>query len=117
MKQDTGIDGGGKITLSGRGMTRILHLVSAWDQKTPRLTVQHLGFTTEAPNTKETKQGGAAIFRDGGSLDVIDCQFTDNHSASTGQDVSGGAITSQGVGDTIVVGSSFSGNAGATATR
>jgi hypothetical protein len=116
IKQDTVIDGGGKVTLSGGGKTRILHLASAWDQKTAKLTVQHLGFqggfTTDAPNTKETKQGGAAIFRDGGSLDVIDCQFADNHCASTGQDVSGGAITSQGVGDTIVVGSSFSGNSG-----
>ena len=52
------------------------------------------GFTTDVPNTKDTNQGGAAIFRDGGSLDVIDCQFTNNHCARTGQDVSGGAITS-----------------------
>jgi hypothetical protein len=116
IKKDTVIDGGGKVTLSGGGKTRILHLASAWDQKTPKLTVQHLvftgGFTTDVPNTKETKQGGAAIFRDGGSLDVIACQFTNNHCASTGQDVSGGAITSQGVGDTVIVGSAFSGNSG-----
>jgi hypothetical protein len=116
IKKDTVIDGGGKVTLSGGGKTRILHLASAWDQKTPRLTVQHLAFTggqtSDVPNTKETTQGGAAIFRDGGSLDVLDCQFTDNHCASTGQDVSGGAITSQGVGDTVIVGSSFSGNSG-----
>jgi hypothetical protein len=116
VKQDTVIDGGGKITLSGGGKTRILHLASAWDQKTPKLTVQHLaftgGFTTDVPNTKDTTQGGAAIFREGGSLDVIDCQFTDNHCAQTGQDVSGGAITSQGVGDTVIVGSTFTGNSG-----
>jgi hypothetical protein len=116
IKQDTVIDGGGKVTLSGGGKTRILHLASAWDQKTPKLTVQHLaftgGFTTDVMNTKETTQGGAAIFRDGGSLEVIDCQFTDNHCAATGQDVSGGAITSQGVGTTVIVGSAFSGNSG-----
>jgi hypothetical protein len=116
IKKDTVIDGGGKVTLSGGGKTRILHLASAWDQKTPKLTVQHLGFTagftTDVPNTKETTKGGAAIFREGGSLDVIDCQFTDNHCASSGQDVSGGAITSQGVGDTVIVGSAFSGNSG-----
>ncbi len=62
--------------------------------------------------TKATTQGGAAIFRDGGSLDVIDCQFTDNHCAQTGQDVSGGAITSQGIGTTIIAGSTFKGNSG-----
>jgi hypothetical protein len=116
VQQDTVIDGGNLVTLSGGGTTRILHLASAWDQTAPKLTVQHLaftaGFTTDAPNTTDTDQGGAAIFREGGSLDVIDCQFTDNHCATTGQDVSGGAITSQGVGDTVIVGSRFSGNSG-----
>jgi hypothetical protein len=29
-------------------------------------------------NTKETTQGGAAIFQEGGSLTVINCTFTDN---------------------------------------
>lgn len=114
--KDTVIDGGGKVTLSGGGKTRILHLASAWDQTGPKLTVQRLtfinGFTTDVPNTKETNQGGAAIFRDGGSLDVIECTFSNNHCASSGQDVSGGAVTSQGVGSTIIVGSAFSGNSG-----
>jgi len=116
VKKDTVIDGGGSVTLSGGGKTRILHLVSAWNVTTPKLTVQHLaftgGFTTDVANTKATTQGGAAIFRDGGSLDVIDCQFTGNQCASTGQDVSGGAVTSQGVGDTVIVGSTFKGNSG-----
>ncbi len=116
IKTDTILDGGGKITLSGGGATRILHVASAWDQTSPHVTVQHLsfekGFTTDAPNTKATDQGGAAIFREGGSLDVIDCHFTDNHCASTGQDVSGGAITSQGIGETVIVGSTFTGNSG-----
>jgi hypothetical protein len=114
--QDTVIDGGGLVTLDGGGKTRILHVASAWDQTSPHLTVQRLGLTggltTDVPNTMATDQGGAAIFREGGSLDVIDCQFTDNTCAGSGQDVSGGAITSQGVGDTVVVGSTFSGNSG-----
>jgi hypothetical protein len=116
LKQDTVIDGGGVVTLSGGGKTRILHLASAWNVTTPKLTVQHLaftaGYTTDVMNTTATTQGGAAIFRDGGSLDVIDCQFTSNQCASTGQDVSGGAVTSQGVGNTVIVGSTFSGNSG-----
>jgi hypothetical protein len=114
IKTDTVLDGGGLVTLSGGGATRILHVASAWDQVAPHVTVQRLslvdGFTKDAPNTKETTQGGAAIFRDGGSLDVIDCHFANNHAADTGQDVSGGAITSQGVGNTVVVGSTFSNN-------
>lgn len=116
LTKDTVIDGGGKVTLSGGGKTRILHVASAWDQKSPKLTVQHLsftgGYTTDVPNTKDTTQGGAAIFREGGSLDVIDCQFSNNTCASTGQDVSGGAITSQGVGDTVISASTFSKNSG-----
>ena len=113
---DTVLDGGGVVTLDGGGTTRILHVASAWDQTAPKLTVQHLGFTggftTDVPNTKETTQGGAAIFREGGTLAVIDCTFADNHCAATGQDVSGGAITSQGVGETVIVGSAFSHNSG-----
>ncbi len=114
--QDTTLDGGGKVTLSGGGKTRILHLTSAWNVPTPLLTVQQLafssGFTTDVANTKSTKQGGGAIFEDGGSLTVIDCQFDHNQCASTGQDVSGGAINGQGVGTLIIVGSSFTNNSG-----
>jgi hypothetical protein len=112
----TTIDGGGTITLDGGGTTRIIHLKSAWNVATPLLTVQNLafhgGYTTDVPNTTSTKQGGAAIFEDGGSLTVINCSFTDNHCASTGQDVSGGAINGQGIGTLIIVGSTFSGNSG-----
>ena len=64
------------------------------------MTIQSLGFvdgfTTHDMNTKDTDQGGAAIFREGGTLTVIDCTFSDNTCATSGQDVSGGAITSQG---------------------
>jgi hypothetical protein len=78
--------------------------------------VQHVnftgGYTTDVPNTKSTKQGGAAIFQDGGSLAVIGCTFTDNHCAQTGQDVSGGAINGQGVGTLVIQDSVFSNNSG-----
>jgi len=116
VKLDTVIDGGGTVTLSGGGKTRILHVASAWNVTTPKLTVQHLaftgGYTTDVVDTKATTAGGAAIFREGGSLDVIDCQFTGNQCATTGQDVSGGAVTSQGQGNTVIVGSTFTDNTG-----
>ncbi|MGZ3420606.1 MAG: right-handed parallel beta-helix repeat-containing protein [Polyangiales bacterium] len=112
----TTIDGGKKVTLSGGGTSRILHITSAWDVATPLLTVQNLvfvdGFTSDVPNTKSTLKGGGAIFQDGGSLTVIDCTFTHNQCATSGQDVSGGAINGQGVGTLIVVGSTFSDNTG-----
>jgi hypothetical protein len=113
---DTTIDGGGTVTLSGGGASRILHLTSAWNLATPLLTVQNLafveGFTSDVANTTSTAQGGGAIFEDGGSLTVIDCTFAHNQCASTGQDVSGGAINGQGVGTLTVVGSIFSDNSG-----
>jgi hypothetical protein len=113
---DTTIDGGGTITLSGGGASRILHLTSAWNLATPLLTVQNLtfvdGFTSDVMNTTSTAKGGAAIFEDGGSLTVIDCSFAHNQCAATGEDVSGGAINGQGVGTLTIVGSVFSDNSG-----
>ncbi len=113
---DTTIDGGHLVTLSGGKKSRILHITSAWNVATPLLTAQNLaftdGYTTDVPNTTSTKEGGAAIFEDGGSLTVIDCTFTNNQCATSGQDVSGGAINGQGIGTLVVVGSTFTGNVG-----
>jgi hypothetical protein len=112
----TTIDGGKLVTLSGGGKTRIMHIKSAWNVATPLLTVQNLtftgGYTTDVMNTTATTEGGAAIFEDGGSLTVIDCTFTDNHCAASGEDVSGGAINGQGIGTLIVEGSTFTDNVG-----
>ncbi|MGH7285441.1 MAG: hypothetical protein ACRELY_28295, partial [Polyangiaceae bacterium] len=116
VNSDTTIDGAGKVTLSGGGTSRILHITSAANLTTPLLTVQNLtftqGFTTDVMNTSSTREGGAAIFVDGGSLTVIDSTFTHNQCASTGEDVSGGAINGQSPGNLIVVGSIFSDNSG-----
>lgn len=116
VSKGTTIDGGGKVTLSGGGTTRILHITSAYNVATPLLTVQNLtltrGYTTDVANTTSTKQGGAAIFQDGGSLTVIGCNFQNNQCASSGQDVAGGAINGQGIGALIIVGSTFTGNSG-----
>ena len=106
------LDGGGLVTLSGGGSERILYLDSGYDQTTPRLTVQRLGFRdgNSPPTGDDTADGGGAIYRDGGSLTVIDCHFDDNHAPATGQDLAGGAIYAFGGGDTIISGSSFTNN-------
>lgn len=113
IQKDVVIDGGGLVTLGGGGTTRILKVDSTFDKATPSLTVQHLGFvegyTGDLPGT-ETSSGGAAIFRMGGSLTVVDCEFRDNEGPETGQDVAGGAVYSIGVGETIIVGSTFENN-------
>lgn len=106
------LDGGGLVTLSGGGTSRILLLDSGYDQTTPRLTVQRLTFRDgHSPDTgDDTADGGAAIYRDGGSLTVIDCVFLDNRAPGEGQDLAGGAIYGFGGGDTIISGSTFTNN-------
>ncbi len=110
--EDTVVDGGGLVTLSGGGGARIFYLDSGYDQTTPRLTVQRLGFTQgkSTATGEDTADGGAAIYRDGGSLTVIDCDFTDNHAPASGQDLAGGAIYGFGGGETIIADSTFTDN-------
>jgi len=111
--KETTLDGGGRVTLSGGGAARILLLDSGYDVATPRLTVQRLAFVdgrSARVAGDDTASGGAAIYRDGGSLTVIDCTFTGNHAPSTGQDLAGGAIYAFGGGETVVSGSTFTGN-------
>lgn len=110
--KETVLDGGGLVTLSGGGTSRILYLDSDYNTPTPRLTVQRMSFRDgKSPATgADTAQGGGAIYRDGGSLTVLDSVFENNHAPATGQDVAGGAIYGFGGGDTIIVGSTFTNN-------
>jgi hypothetical protein len=110
--EETVIDGEGKVTLDGGGAVRILYLDSDYNTPTPRLTVQRLAFTGgSAPaGGEDTAQGGGAIYRDGGSLTVIDSSFTGNRAPSPGQDIAGGAIYGFGGGEIVVAGSIFTDN-------
>lgn len=111
--KETVLDGGGLVTLSGGNTSRILYLDSDYNTPTPRLTVQRLSFRDgKSPATGvDTAQGGGAIYRDGGSLTILDSAFDNNHGPATGQDVAGGAIYGFGGGETLVVGSTFTNNA------
>jgi hypothetical protein len=112
--KETVLDGASLVTLDGGGTTRILYLDSDYNTPTPRLTVQRLAFTRgQGPATGgDTAQGGGAIYRDGGSLTVIDSTFDDNHATATGQDLAGGAIYGfgGGGGETVISGSTFTNN-------
>jgi len=107
--EETVLDGGGRVTLSGGGSARILYLDSAYDQTEPRLTVQNLSFSdgNSPDDGDDTAVGGGAIYRDGGSLTVIACNFWNNRAPATGQDVAGGAIYGFGGGETVISGSVF----------
>lgn len=97
------IDGGGLVTLSGDGNTRILYMNTCdpnqvWttdhcqNQDHPKLTVQNLTFA-DGNSTNETEyDGGGAIWVRGGRFKAVNCRFFNNVCASTGPDVGGGAI-------------------------
>ena len=112
--KDTVVDGGGLVTLDGGGTTRIFYVASDFNTPTPRLTVQRLDFKRGmGPATgDDTARGGGAIYRNGGSLTVIDSTFDDNHAGAVGQDLAGGAIYGFGGsgGDIQISGSTFSNN-------
>ena len=110
--KETVIDGGGTVTLDGGGAARIFYLDSDYNTPTPRLVVQRLAFVHGMGPVvgDDTARGGGAIYRDGGSLTVIDSTFDDNHAPSPGQDLAGGAIYAFGGGETIIAGSTFTNN-------
>jgi hypothetical protein len=120
---DVVIDGGGLVTLSGRGRNRILYMNTCdpdqhWttshcqDQDHPRLTVQNLTFRDGNSVNEKEYEGGGAIWSRGGRLKVVNCTFVRNQCAALGPDVGGGAIRafSQSEGKPIyVVQSTFGG--------
>ena len=97
------IDGGGVVTLSGGGRTRILYMntcdsIQHWttshcdNQDHPRLTVQNLTFVGGHTATTSDNDGGGAIYAKGGRLKIVNCRFFKNTGPSTGPDVGGGAV-------------------------
>ncbi len=123
---DIVIDGGGLITLSGGGATRILYMNTCdsnehWttphcqDQDSPRLTVQNLTFVdgnSQNEPATDNRDGGGAIWARGGRLKVVHCRFFKNVCAKLGPDVGGAAIRafsqSQGL-PLYIVNSTFGG--------
>lgn len=101
--QDIVIDGGGLITLSGGGKTRILYMNTCdpnqhWttshcqNQESPRLTVQNITFA-DGNSTEETEyDGGGAIWVRGGRFKMVNCRFFNNVCQHLGPDVGGGAV-------------------------
>ncbi|MBN2744546.1 MAG: hypothetical protein JXR39_11695 [Marinilabiliaceae bacterium] len=97
------IDGGGLITLSGGGKTRILYMNTCdekqhWttshcdNQEFPQLTVQNITFADGNSTSEKEYDGGGAIWVRGGQLKIVNCRFFNNVCASLGADVGGGAV-------------------------
>lgn len=97
------IDGGGLVTLSGGGSSRILYMNTCdenqvWttdhcqDQPFPELTVQNLTFIDANSKAESEYDGGGAIWVRGGRFKVLNSRFFGNVCADTGPDVGGAAI-------------------------
>ena len=120
------LDGGGRVTLSGGGVRRILYMDTCdpaqvfttshcQNQSGPQLTVQNLKFS-DGNSTGQTFDGGGggAVFVRGGRVSIVNSQFLRNRCDPTGPDVGGAAlrVLSQFNGQPVyVVGSTFSGGA------
>jgi hypothetical protein len=98
------IDGGGKVTLSGGGVRRILYMNTCdaaltWttprcdDQEWPQLTVQNLDLVDgSSVGLPDDGLGGGAIYAGGGRFKAVNARFFRNQCAPTGPDTAGGAI-------------------------
>ncbi len=100
---DVVIDGGGLVTLSGGGTSRILYMNTCdenqvWttshcqNQDHPRLTVQNITFVDGDSRSETEYEGGGAIWVRGGRFKVINSRFFNNTCADVGPDVGGAGI-------------------------
>ena len=126
-KPDVTLDGGGKVTLSGGGTTRILYQntcdaaqvytsAQCQNQASPTLTVQNLTFSNGNATGQTTDGGGGgAIFVRGGHFKIVNTVFINNQCEATGADMGGGAVRVLSIynNDPVyVVNSTFGGAAG-----
>lgn len=120
------IDGGGLVTLSGGGTTRILYMntcdedqvwttATCQNQDHPHLSVQNLTFVDADSRGEDEFDGGGAIWVRGGRFKVVNSRFFNNVCADVGPDVGGAGVRvfSQFEGRPVyVVNSTFGGDEG-----
>lgn len=122
---DVVLDGGGKVTLSGGGVRRVLYQNTCdqnqvWTsprcdlQSNPTLTLQRITLR-DGNATGQTygqgAEGGGALFVRGGQVRIINSRFFKNTTELTGPDLGGGAVRLFGTQQALVVGSTFGGDA------
>lgn len=98
------IDGGGKVTLSGAGVRRVLYQDTCdpvqgvtsshcQDQATPRLVLQNLTIVRgNATGQHEEGGGGGAVLVRGGQVRIVNSRFFLNRCDATGPDLGGAAV-------------------------
>jgi len=126
---DLVLDGGGKVTLSGGGVRRILYQNTCdpnqvWTssrcdlQTNPKTTIQNLTFVDgNAIGQRYGRTdvyGGGAIFVRGGGFKIVNSVFMRNRCEATGPDMGGGAVRAFGTqGVFHITGSRFGGDSAA----
>ncbi len=102
-RPDLVIDGGGKVTLDGGGVRRILYMNTCdpdlvWttshcqDQAHPTLSIRNITFRNGRSTGSDVMDGGGAVFVRGGRLSIYNTRFFGNRCATYGPDVGGGAL-------------------------
>jgi Chlamydia polymorphic membrane protein (Chlamydia_PMP) repeat len=120
------LDGGGLVTLSGRGRHRVLYMdtcdpAQVWttshcqDQARPQLIVKNMAFVGGNSTGQDFDGGGGgAIFDRGGRLRIVNSTFSGNRCEHYGPDLGGGAVRALSQYRNLpvyVVGSRFTDNA------
>ena len=109
------LDGGGNVTLSGRGLNRVLRVHRAvLAVQTYLFALQNI---TIADGATPAGSGAGLFVTPGGDWQAVDLRlvnvtFRDNVAIETAQDDGGGAIYAVGARDLLVAGSAFEGNSG-----
>ncbi len=98
------LDGGGLVTLDGRGKRRILYQNTCdpkqvWttdhcqNQAEPKLVVKRMRFVNgNSTGQRKDGGGGGAIFVRGGRLKILGSEFVGNRCERKGPDIGGGAV-------------------------
>jgi hypothetical protein len=89
IEQNTALDGGGLVTLSGRNMTRVFHVTASGRLEAHKLTIAY-GAANDSSDTARDGNGGA-ILNEGGTVYLADVGLTANRA-----DHSGGGIYNKG---------------------
>ncbi|MBU1238820.1 right-handed parallel beta-helix repeat-containing protein, partial [Myxococcota bacterium] len=104
------IDGGGVITLSGQGITRILDLDHYTNLVVQNITLSD-GFVAAGSDDGDPVNSGAAIRHPWyGTLRAIDVFFLNNHCESRDAEIGGGAIYAGGLDEAVLSGCVFANN-------
>ncbi|HQP37664.1 MAG TPA: right-handed parallel beta-helix repeat-containing protein [Polyangiaceae bacterium] len=106
------IDGGGEVTISGGGTTRVFDLANHTNFVVQRLTVSDGFVAANEPAEENTPADSGAAIRHPwfGTLKAIDCRFENNHCAGREGEIGGGAIFAGGLTEAVLSGCQFVNN-------